>query len=149
MSASQLLAPENPMKTWNRTMIALAGLATALSIAWPAYGQDLAPGSWHGQWANNRADVSGDLTIQIVEVGADLAKGRVRQTRPSNATWKCTEDFVDVDIRRNGPQLSFSYAPGGRCSPVTFTFTLQDGKLAGTYRATSGAEGSYVLSRRP
>lgn len=105
-------------------------------------------GTWIGKWASNKTEATGELSVQIADGAGDILKGRVRQTRPSNDVWKCAEDFPDVPINRAGQQLSFTISPGGRCSTTTYTFSLQNGRLSGTYRGTSGAEGSYVLHRQ-
>jgi hypothetical protein len=105
-------------------------------------------GKWTGQWSSKSTNASGELELQITKAEGAAFPAKVRQTRPDNGNWRCSEKLDDIEVRRSADAFTFDYSPGGRCSKAAHRFQLQDGRIVGTYKAGSGAESEYVLRKQ-
>ncbi|MBL0423050.1 hypothetical protein JI739_22120 [Ramlibacter sp. AW1] len=117
--------------------------------AWSQGPAEALQGRWSGMWSSKSTSASGDLELRFASTEGNPFSGQIRQTRPDNANWRCSEQLDPIEVRRSGESFTFDYSPGGRCAKASHAFRLQDGKLLGVYRLPTGAESEYVLTKQP
>lgn len=134
------------MRTFKSVLIScLSMLVAGLALAQQA----AAPSAWKGAWNSNTSAATGDLTINLIQVADGKIKGQLAMTRPSNnlPRWSCVDTPIEFDGQVQGDQVTVTVDFKGGCNQNTFTFTVKDGQLKGSYKTQSGSHGSYVLTR--